>query len=101
MRIITLKRLIEAGEKHPAVKPAIEHWANLTKAAKWVSLADTRATFSHADQAIVKSKRTVTIFNLRNSHRLITAIHYNTGIVFVLMVLTHADYSKDAWKKVL
>ena len=33
-----------------------------------------------------------------NHHRLITAIHYNTRSIFILKILTHADYSKDRWK---
>ncbi|MFA6134114.1 MAG: hypothetical protein WC869_08890 [Phycisphaerae bacterium] len=28
-------------------------------------------------------------------------MHYNRQLVFVLMVLTHADYNKNKWKGVL
>jgi mRNA interferase HigB len=59
-------------------------------------------TFPHADQVTVASKRTVTVFNIGgNNYRLITAIHYNTKIVYILRFLTHAEYDKDAWKKAL
>lgn len=34
-----------------------------------------------------------------NDHRLITAIHYNTRSVFILKILTYAEYSKDRWKR--
>jgi mRNA interferase HigB len=44
----------------------------------------------------------VVVFNIGgNKYRLITAIHYNRGLVFTLMVLTHAEYGKDEWKDVL
>jgi len=33
-----------------------------------------------------------------NAFRLICALHYNTGKVFLLRFLTHAEYSKDRWK---
>ena len=31
--------------------------------------------------------------------RLVTLIHYNHQIIFILMLLTHGDYSKPHWKK--
>jgi len=34
-----------------------------------------------------------------NDYRLITAIHYNTGMVYVMLFLTHAEYDKQAWKE--
>jgi mRNA interferase HigB len=41
----------------------------------------------------------VTCFNIRgNDYRLITAIHYNLGKVFVLRFMTHAKYDKGRWK---
>jgi mRNA interferase HigB len=39
------------------------------------------------------------VFNIcGNAYRLICAIHYNTGKVFLLRFLTHAEYDKDRWK---
>ncbi|MGA3008459.1 MAG: type II toxin-antitoxin system HigB family toxin, partial [Opitutaceae bacterium] len=57
----------------------------------------TRQSFSHADQVTVKSNRTVTVFNITNDYRLITAIHYNRQEVFTMRFLTHAEYSKNTW----
>jgi mRNA-degrading endonuclease HigB of HigAB toxin-antitoxin module len=35
------------------------------------------------------------VFNLKgNRYRLIVKIHYNTGIVFIRFIRTHADYDK-------
>ncbi|MDZ4287146.1 MAG: type II toxin-antitoxin system HigB family toxin [Prosthecobacter sp.] len=67
--------------------------------ARWQHLADVRRVFPHADAVRVGSGNTVTVFNLAgNSFRLITAIHYQTQLVFVLRLLTHAEYSKNRWK---
>ena len=33
-----------------------------------------------------------------NKYRLICAIHYNTGRVYIRHVLTHAEYDLDKWK---
>lgn len=56
-------------------------------------------TFPHADAATVRSGNTVTIFNIGgNDYRLIVSIKYKWGVVYVRDFLTHAEYSKDAWK---
>lgn len=68
------------------------------KPRKWQNLAQTRQSFPHADQITVKSGRTVTVFNITNDFRLVTAIHYNRQEIFTLRFLTHADYGKDIWK---
>ncbi len=61
--------------------------------------ADLRRCFRSADQVRVASDRLVVVFNIHgNDYRLICAIHYNTGMVFLLRFLTHADYSKERWK---
>jgi mRNA interferase HigB len=102
MRIITLKTLARYWTRHPLAKAGLEHWLKVAEAARWTCLADARATFPHADQVTVASGRRVVVFNVcGNSYRLITAIHYNRGLVFTLAVLTHAEYDKDKWKETL
>ena len=50
----------------------------------------------------MKIGKMVTVFNIRRGDfRLVTAIHFNRGKVFVLRFLTHAEYSKQAWKETL
>ena len=67
--------------------------------ADWSNFVDVRQMFVHADPVVVKSGNTATVFNIRgNRYRLITAIHYNTGKVYILRFLSHADYDKDKWK---
>jgi mRNA interferase HigB len=36
-----------------------------------------------------------------NKYRLIAAIHYNRQRVYVLRLLTHAEYGKNLWKDTL
>jgi mRNA interferase HigB len=101
MHIITRKRLLEAAKKHPNAKGKIAFWFTVTKKAVWTNLAETKKSFGHADQVTVESGRTVTIFNISNDYRLITAIHYNRKKVFILRFLTHAEYDRDKWKETL
>lgn len=99
MRIITKRRLLAYAKQHPSAAASLSAWISVASAAKWQSIAEARQVFPHADLATVRSSKTVTIFNISgNHHRLITAIHYNTGSIFILKILTHAEYSKDRWK---
>lgn len=97
MRIIKNTRLQELAERHPATVSAVAHWKTLI-AGSFTNFVELRRVFPHADQVTVKSQRTITIFNLGRSHRLITAIHYNAQRVFILRLLTHAEYDKNTWK---
>ena len=36
-----------------------------------------------------------------NEFRLMCAVHFNTGMVFALRFLSHAEYSKNTWKNEL
>jgi mRNA interferase HigB len=101
MRIITRKFLEEAKKTHPNARAPLDHWHRITRDAKWQNLAQTRETFAHADQVTVRSNRTVTVFNITNDFRLITAIHYNRQEIFTMRFLTHAEYSKNRWKSSL
>jgi mRNA interferase HigB len=100
MRVIKPATLAACWARHRAARQSLEEWLVKTKAADWRSIADVRRTFPHADAALFASRATVTIFNIKgNEYRLITAIHYQSGIVFIRDFLTHAEYSKDFWKE--
>jgi mRNA interferase HigB len=102
MWIIKPARLTEFSRQYPAAAPALERWLWLTRIAQWSSLADVRRVFRAADEVRVRSGRVVVVFNIKgNDFRLITAIHYNRGKVFVMLLMTHAAYSKNAWKEIL
>jgi len=100
MRIITKDRLIAFWEKHSQSKDPLKDWYRKALPAQWQNIEDIRYLYPHADLATVSSGRTVVIFNIGgNKYRLITAIHYNRGRVYILDVMTHDEYSKDKWKE--
>ena len=102
MRIITRRRLNEYAKLHPNSAASVSAWHDVARRSAWGSLQEIRQTFPHADPAIVASGKTVIIFNIAgNHHRLITAIHYDSGKVFILDILTHSEYSKNHWKNSL
>lgn len=102
MRIIKVPFLHEAAKKFPKARKWIENWHSLTKGAQWKNIQEVRASYPSADTVTVDSGSNVVVFNVcHNDYRLIVAIHYNRGIVYTLRFLTHAEYSKDKWKKEL
>jgi len=99
LRLIKRSTLRHYAARFPKAGRPLDHWARLVLSGAWQNLVETRRMFPHADQAKVKSGRTVTVFNVcGNDFRLITAIHYDRQKVFVLSFLTHAEYSRNLWK---
>lgn len=99
MRIIKPSTLREWMKDHPSAKPGLEWWLVTVKAARWKNLVELRQTMPSADQVTMTSGRLAIVFNIAgNKFRLIAAVHFNTGLVFALALLTHAEYSKNRWK---
>ena len=87
MRLISTKILREFWEKHPDSKDALQAWANAVAEANWGQPADIKRAYQSA--SILKNRRIV--FNIHgNRYRLIVAIAYQSGIVFVKFIGTHA-----------
>ena len=98
-RIIARKRLREYAARYPDAKASLEHWEHTVRSAKWQSPAELTRTFNTVDPATVSSGSQVYVFNIqRNEHRLIAAIHFDKGRVYVLRIMTHKDYDTQRWK---
>jgi len=101
-RIVTQRRLREYAEIHPEARPSLMHWEKTTLAAEWQNPLHLKQTFSDADPVRVTSGKTVYVFNIEgNRHRLIAAIHFNTGMVFILRIMSHSEYDHNQWKNEL
>jgi mRNA interferase HigB len=100
MHVISRKRLARFAKEHVDAARPLEQWYRTLRRARWQNLAEARLVYVKADAVAVASGRTVTVFNIGgNKYRLIAAIHYNRQRVYVLRVLTHAEYSKAHWKE--
>ena len=100
MRIMTKKRLRIFWTKYPHAKNPLSEWYDKTRGGTWSKFADVKTVFGQTDQAVVDSGNRVCVFDIGgNKFRLIAAVHYNTGIVYVLRVLTHREYDDDKWKR--
>jgi mRNA interferase HigB len=94
LHVISRKRL-EAAEEHADLDQPLDVWYRVAKKAEWKNLMDVKRLFPSAEAV-----ERFTGFNIKgNTYRLITEINYQTGRIFLRNVLTHAEYSKGAWKR--
>jgi len=102
MRIIKEPTLAAYAKKYARAAVSLQQWRIVARETNWRSLAEVRATYANADAIKVGSGRVVTVFNIAgNRFRLVTAIHYNRGLIFILRFLTHAEYDQGNWKREL
>jgi mRNA interferase HigB len=102
VRIIAEGTIRQWASDHARAASSLRQWVKVVRPVRWRSSFELRRTFPSADMVIAKSGRQVTVFNVGgNEFRLICAVHFNTGMVFALRFLSHAEYSKDTWKNEL
>ncbi|KAB2929124.1 MAG: type II toxin-antitoxin system HigB family toxin [Candidatus Contendobacter sp.] len=91
MRIVALKTLREFWTQHPDAEQPLRAWHDEVSRAQWRSPSEIKAQFGNA--SILKGRRAV--FNIKgNDYRLVAALAYHTGLVFVKFVGTHAEYDR-------
>ena len=88
----TLREFVEGrrGYKdHPALKAALDAWFDEAKKARWTGTADVKR--SYATASIISADRVV--FNIKgNAYRLVAAVDFEKGIVWIKWIGTHKDY---------
>ena len=96
MRVIARKTLKDFWTKHADAEQPLKAWFHEAKIADWKSFASIKARYRSAD--LLPGNRVV--FNIKgNTYRLIVHIHFNTRIVFIRFIGTHAAYDRiDATK---
>ena len=97
MRIIarrTLREFVEMLAGHQdqsAVKAPLGAWFDEVKKAGWRNTADLKR--SYATASIVTANRIV--FNVKgNAYRLVVAVDFDKGIVWIKWICTHRDYDR-------
>lgn len=97
MRIIarrTLRNFVASRVGHKdqgALKAALDAWFDEVQKARWASSADVKRRYATA--SIVSAERIV--FNIEGNHyRLVVAVDFEKGIVWIKWIGTHADYDR-------
>lgn len=95
MRIIKRGALVQFWQKHADAQPSLESRYAVVRQARWRNPAEMKLVYPGAD---LVGRRVV--FNIAgNRFRLIARVNYRTQCVFVLHLLTHAEYDKGVWKQ--
>lgn len=97
MRIIarrTLREFVDglAGQKdRPAVKAALDAWFYEVSKASWANSSDVKKLYSTA--SVLSAERIV--FNIKgNDYRLVVAVDFEKGIVWIKWIGTHKAYDR-------
>jgi mRNA interferase HigB len=92
VEIINESELHELAKKHSNARKPLASWIDVTKVAVWKTFVELRETYRSADY--VKDQ---VVFDLGgNNYRLISSIDYSAQCLYVLDIMTHAEY--DRWK---
>lgn len=95
VRIISPKRIREAIPNHPDWETSLLSWRKITKDARWRHFEDIRQVWSGVDRV-----GSCVVFDIAgNKGRLIARIFYGPQRVYILHILTHAEYDRQRWKR--
>lgn len=97
VRVIARRTLLEFVERlqgkadQTAVKHALDAWFHEVSKASWISSGDIKCAYATA--SIVGRDRVV--FNIKgNDYRLVAAVDYEKGIVWIKWLGTHKAYDR-------
>ena len=92
MRVISNKALVDFAAIYSDANEPLQAWQQLMESTQFENFAELKAAFNSVDKVGI-----FYVFNIGgNKYRLITAIHFNTKMVFIRSVFTHKEY--DKWK---
>ncbi|WP_200929300.1 type II toxin-antitoxin system HigB family toxin [Pseudomonas monteilii] len=91
MKIIAISQLKTFWEAYPDAEQPLRAWADEARKAAWDSPDAIKAQYRSA--SILKGRRVV--FNIKgNDYRLVVAIAYRFGAIYIKFVGTHKQYDK-------
>jgi mRNA interferase HigB len=89
MRIVAIKILRDFWIRYPYSRSHLEAWIDEARKADWKQPSDIKTMFRNA--SILKNRRVV--FNIKgNDYRLIVAVAYRFGAIYIKFIGTHAEY---------
>lgn len=94
MHVIAKPMLVKFWSRHPDTKGPLGAWLRLMQSQSFASFVELKRVFASADRVAG-----LTVFDIGgNKYRLVAAIHYNRGKVYLRALMTHAEYDRAHWK---
>lgn len=91
MKVIALKTLKVFYLLHPDAEQPLKAWLSEAQKANWTEPSEIKAQYKSA--SILKSRRVV--FNIKgNAYRLVVAVAYQFGAVYIKFIGTHEQYDR-------
>ena len=92
MNVYNKSSIIEFYKKHGNAKTPLEVWYEEVESFQWKNPNQLKNDFG-GNVSILKNSRAV--FDVKgNDYRVVTAINYENGWVFIKFIGTHAEYDK-------
>jgi len=89
--MISRKTLREYWEKHPDAQQPLQAWYFDVKHSRWKSPTEIKNIYRNA--SFLADNRVV--FNIKgNKYRVVAAVQYDFGVVYIRFVGTHKEYDK-------
>lgn len=93
MKVIGISKITSFTSKHADARAALSAWIEEAKSVIWETTVDIKTRYPSASFL----SDNVVVFNIKgNSYRLVVKVSFESSIVLVQRVGTHAEYSK--WK---
>lgn len=93
MRVISNKALVDFALGHPGAQGPLQAWRKLLESMEITNYGALRALMNSVDKA-----GDYFVFDVGgNKYRIVAAIHFNRGLLYVRHVFTHAQY--DRWSR--
>jgi len=95
LNVISFRRIREFTSTHRDAGLSLKAWFTTVKKSRWHNLAEVKQVYPTADVVA-----RYTVFNIKgNKYRLVTRIVYRTQTVFIVAIMTHAEYDLGKWKE--
>ena len=95
MHVISQKRIREAIAWFPQHERALLSWYRLIKLSTFGDFATLRSTFPGVDKV-----GKLFVFNVAGNHlRIVAAVHFNRGKVYIRNILPHSEYDEGKWRR--
>lgn len=92
MRLISNSALRNFAKIHSIAEAPLQGWRRIVERGQFRNFAELKRVFNSVDKV-----GDCFVFDIAgNKYRLIAAIHFNTQILYVQSVMTHAEY--DKWR---